>query len=73
MASVVIPRPGSQLGPCEGSCEHRDCEQARADAALVCNGCGQPLGYQRHVYSDPQDPWHESCYALVPWLPPRGQ
>ncbi len=69
MAGLAIPAPGTEFGPCEGPCEHRDCRATRAWAAETCPGCGQEPGYERTVTRPPAgDPldrggafWHQTC------------
>jgi len=46
MAYGILPSPGTELGPCEGECQHTDCAATRRDAAEVCQFCGEPIGYE---------------------------
>jgi len=62
MAASALPRPGTQLGPCEDTCEHRDCAATRALAAAPCFDCGQPIGYDTRFYQLDKDAYsHYVC------------
>lgn len=50
MAALVLPKPGTKLGPCKGGCEHKDCRQTIMDAQSVCWFCLKPIGYNRLYY-----------------------
>lgn len=50
MAAGRLPAPGTQYGPCEGSCQHIDCAATRAQAASLCTICGTPIGYEVRFY-----------------------
>ena len=65
MSYGILPTPGSKLGPCAESCEHRDCAAAPRMAAHVCRECGGIVGYERQFGHDEQDPNPE---ASVHWL-----
>jgi hypothetical protein len=45
MASGILQKPGTKLGPCKGKCKHLDCAATRADAAAPCRFCQKPIGY----------------------------
>jgi hypothetical protein len=45
MAAGILPAPGSQYGPCESQCKHRDCAATRRDAVSPCRFCGQSIEY----------------------------
>lgn len=69
MAAIVIPKEGSEFGPCVGECSHTDCFITRADAKRLCRQC-------RNI----DIPVHASCYAqysywepgeMAPPAPPR--
>ena len=45
MAARILPKPGTKLGPCKGTCKHRDCAQTRGDATAICRFCSTPIGY----------------------------
>ena len=62
MAAGILPRPGTEYGPCEqppggflddrlATCGHRDCAATRRDAATICHLCGKPIGYDVRFYS----------------------
>jgi len=63
MASITIPKPGSDFGPCENpSCGHVDCGDHRCNAAKLCTICRKPIGYDRHCYLNGDDsPCHHVC------------
>lgn len=50
MTAGLIHNPGDQRGPCEGTCEHRNCALLRQDAENACALCGQPIGYAVPFY-----------------------
>jgi hypothetical protein len=52
MATGVLPKPGSKLGPCEPDCAHRDCACTRKMAATVCGLCPEQIGYDTEFYDD---------------------
>jgi hypothetical protein len=54
MAWMIVPEPGTELGPCPTtkggngvtlSCAHEDCAESRAMAAATCRVCGRRIGY----------------------------
>lgn len=66
MAAGVLSAPGSEYGPCESECWHRDCSLTRDMAAAVCSHCGESIGYDTRFYnvSDMKQPdtyVHASC------------
>lgn len=63
MAAGYLSKPGTEYGPCEGGCEHRDCAATREMAATVCRFCGEPIGYDRGFYWGDriEDRAHASC------------
>lgn len=69
MAANPLPPPGSECGPCERACTHRDCQATRMLADSACDLCGDPIGYDRAMFSNWTDrrghehgsPVHEGC------------
>lgn len=64
MAYITLPRPGTEHGPCEENCGHRDCKAARKDAAKTCRICKKPIGYETAFFKDNQTAdglVHASC------------
>lgn len=45
MAAGTLPRPGTDLGPCDDDCQHRDWAATREQAATECIHCDEPIGY----------------------------
>lgn len=58
MGWVALSEPGTEYGPCaDTNCGHEDCGWTRAMAEGKCRICGQPIGYGRPAYRDPdQEP-----------------
>ncbi len=56
MGYNVLPEPGSEHGPCQDGCEHRDCAWTRKAAESICRFCDKPIGYDRGFYSVPPIP-----------------
>lgn len=56
MASLSLPSPGTEYGPCVPACEHRDCAATRAMAESICRLCNGPIGYGRPCYGDEKAP-----------------
>jgi cytochrome c553 len=65
MAAGMLPKPGTKFGPCKKSCQHKDCEQTRADAAAMCGICHEAIGYGRLFYREGSGLVHELCAAQV--------
>lgn len=65
MAAGMLPRPGTEVGPCEGDCEHVDCAETVAMASGRCSYCAKPIGYQVRFYRRPDVPMpacdHAAC------------
>ena len=67
MAASTLSAPGTEFGPCETDCHHRDCAATRIAAQGACQICGEPIGYDRRYYiaSDGlpgRGPWeHADC------------
>ena len=56
MAVSILPAPGTEYGPCESECQHRDCAQTRQMATEVCRFCDKPIGFGVSFYDDPEKP-----------------
>jgi hypothetical protein len=54
MAAGWLSPPGTQYGPCEGTCHHSDCAEWRLMAASVCRLCEKNIGYDTRFYKDPE-------------------
>lgn len=73
MPAALIPRPGTEIGPCDknASCGHADCKQTVADAASICPKCNAPIGYDRPAFyyhgNNPDDrrKWPEAVWAAA--------
>lgn len=52
MAAGMLASPGTEYGPCENDCDHRDCTATRKMAATVCRICKVQIGYDRRFYSE---------------------
>jgi hypothetical protein len=64
MAFAMLSRPGTNAGPCEGHCEHKDCAVHRQAAAQVCPECLLPIGYDRPIMRGEigtEGLWHVEC------------
>ena len=51
MGYLFLSPPGTEFGPCKGTCEHTDCKATRDQAAGICPFCGGPIGYEHNFYS----------------------
>ena len=52
MAAGVLSKPGTEYGPCEDECSHRDCKASRATADDKCIFCKEPIGYDTSFYDE---------------------
>lgn len=52
MAAGMLPKPGSQHGPCVEPCKHTDCALTRQMAATPCGICGDAITYDRPFYDE---------------------
>lgn len=52
MAAGYIAAPGTEVGPCEVPCQHRDCASTRLMAEGLCRYCNQPIGYETGFFAD---------------------
>ncbi len=50
MGYGILSGPGTEAGPCEGTCDHRDCAGTRAMAEAPCKRCCEPIGYDAKFY-----------------------
>lgn len=62
MAYITLSKPGTEWGPCEGECEHRDCAATRENATKICRICDKPIGYENKFCGD------DTPGELVHWL-----
>lgn len=53
MAYIIVPKPGSKVGPCAGDCTHRDCAESRRTATQPCHLCHKQLGYETKLSGEP--------------------
>ncbi len=64
---------GEEIGPCvDEQCGHIDCTDTRKKAAMRCEICGEPIGYETLFYNirpkvfvsgqDEFHPVHARCY-----------
>lgn len=56
MAAAILSPPGSDYGPCERECGHRDCQATRELAAEVCRICKITIGYETRFYREQNHP-----------------
>lgn len=67
---MIVPAPGSELGPCEWDCTHKNCVASRTCAAALCEACSKKIGYEmpfRAMVVNPIDGTpvivlHEACW-----------
>lgn len=50
MAAGILPKPGTNYGPCERACAHIDCNCTRRMAKAPCGICGKRIGYDTPFY-----------------------
>ena len=65
MAASILPLPGSKHGPCDVTCQHKDCAATRLMAEKVCGFCKQPIGFDVEFYTDPdnrEELVHAECF-----------
>lgn len=55
MAAGMLPRPGTEYGPCLKACEHLDCAETRRMALAKCDICGKPIDFETRFYRRPMD------------------
>lgn len=67
MAAGLLPKPGTRLGPCRGSCRHLDCAETRRMADTLCDICHKPIGYDALFYRGDtiEHLTHEGCAARL--------
>lgn len=61
MAAGILPEPGTDYGPCEGECSHRDCKETKEMAKKECPECGEKIGYGVRFYEKDGKLYHASC------------
>ena len=61
MAAGVLPKPGTDYGPCVSSCVHIDCKATREDAGSTCRFCLNDIGYDRRFFREGNGLVHASC------------
>lgn len=61
MAAGRLPKPGSEVGPCEGECKHKDCAETRSMAGAICPICDKPVGYETRFYHSTGELVHAAC------------
>jgi hypothetical protein len=61
MASIRLPFPGTEYGPCKEDCEHKDCKATKEMATTKCYICGQEIGYDTGFYRDDHGLSHAIC------------
>jgi hypothetical protein len=52
MAAGTLPKPGTEYGPCDPDCAHRDCAETRRMATENCGICQKPIGYDVRFYDE---------------------
>ncbi len=62
MAAGTLPRPGTELGPCEEECQHTDCAETHRMAAQLCTICGEPISYETPFFRASGD-WQQLTHA----------
>lgn len=51
MAPGILHPIGSEYGPClDTNCDHKDCQQTRKMADVLCSYCTKRIGYERGFY-----------------------
>lgn len=70
MAFSSIAKPGSNRGPCDFECAHRDCAELHAIASERCALCGDPIGFERNFCKRPEGiesprPYVHFCCAEI--------
>lgn len=61
MAAGIISPPGSEFGPCESDCTHRDCAESRMMAEVLCGLCHERIGYDVRLYGSGRKLDHAAC------------
>ena len=61
MAAIQISKPGSEFGPCDEDCYHKDCIESRKTASSICSICGEKIGYERYFYVTDEGYVHAVC------------
>jgi len=50
MAAAVMPKPGTQFGPCQEGCKHKDCAELKGMAQSMCRFCQKAIGWGGRYY-----------------------
>lgn len=62
MAAGILSKPGTEFGPCQSACVHKDCNQTRTMARTKCVYCDQAIGYETRFYKDDKGLVHAECH-----------
>ncbi len=62
MAAGILPRPGSEYGPCKKACKHIDCAETRSRGESKCIYCKRKVGYNVRVYQHGEYTVHAACH-----------
>jgi hypothetical protein len=62
MAAGILPRPGTEHGPCSTKCKHIDCTETRERAKSSCLYCRKPVGFGVRVYQHGEYTVHARCH-----------
>lgn len=52
MGASRLPGIGTELGPCEGDCQHTDCIETKQMSKVKCRICGREIGFETSFYSE---------------------
>ena len=62
MAAGILPRPGTQYGPCKTKCKHIDCTETRERGESKCLYCNKKVGFGVRVYQHGDYTVHALCH-----------
>lgn len=62
MAAGILPKPGTEVGPCATKCKHVDCAETRARAGSKCLYCNKRVGYGVRIYQHGDYTVHAACH-----------
>lgn len=51
MSAGRLPFPGTEFGPCELPCEHKECNETERMSQVPCPFCLVPIGYETRYYN----------------------
>lgn len=57
----ILPKPGTETGPCQKNCGHIDCQEIRQKAKSICPICKKHIGYQRAYIEYEDRLFHLTC------------